>query len=436
MCYFYQTRWSCGYWRWEYRTGETCGLKLLCYDTDKKYRRLTKMQGDVARWCREGNRKATIERTNLEIQEVNRQIQEMNNQHWTRVNLGSYMGMLQLFFFFGSALPFSPHLPLRIFLHKRMPLVCWTCFVRHGVSRVGATGLPFADLASTISGSRASLASRGDDDMTKWNGIKIEGKATSKGFLSDPGFGGNFQVEPRNGRSFADSASFLVSFGWAGEGSCTVLFLHPESISTYLISALVGSQKTASCRMLRREPAAPCLSLPSFRIDSSPSSNGSDLETIEFWEPNDGNAKRGRGIDEEKLSHFFLPARLPIQQVFGVLIRFCRRMREAVLRRSGLGTAQPLFAPAPFVISCFYSELVKFMFLKAPSEARPRGFGMSPLKDSRDVPEREEQKEGLGVGETGDRRGTRRMVGCRPIWPQHTTPPYAVPFLGLTPAQP
>ncbi|UQC85930.1 uncharacterized protein CLUP02_11429 [Colletotrichum lupini] len=83
----------------KYRTGETCGLKLvyetitnedrckLCYDMDKKYRRLTKMQGDVARWCREGNRKATIERTNLEIQEVNRQIQEMNNQHWTRVNL-------------------------------------------------------------------------------------------------------------------------------------------------------------------------------------------------------------------------------------------------------------------------------------------------------------------------------------------------------------
>ncbi|KAK1722498.1 hypothetical protein CaCOL14_006185 [Colletotrichum acutatum] len=108
MCYFYQTRWVCGYWRWgqfkqqcnkEYRTGETCGLKLvyetitngdrckLCYDMDKKYRRLTKMQGDVARWCREGNRKATIERTNLEIQEVNRQIQDMNNQHWTRVNM-------------------------------------------------------------------------------------------------------------------------------------------------------------------------------------------------------------------------------------------------------------------------------------------------------------------------------------------------------------
>ena len=60
MCYFDQTRWSCGYWRWghfrqqcnkEYRMGETCGLKLvyetrvesdvckLCHDTEKKQRR-------------------------------------------------------------------------------------------------------------------------------------------------------------------------------------------------------------------------------------------------------------------------------------------------------------------------------------------------------------------------------------------------------------
>ncbi|KAE9579542.1 hypothetical protein CGMCC3_g4478 [Colletotrichum fructicola] len=85
MCYFYQTRWACGYWRWgqfkqqcnkEYRTGETCGLKLvfdtiqeadkckLCYDIDKKTRRVDKMQRDIERWYREGNRKATIERTN------------------------------------------------------------------------------------------------------------------------------------------------------------------------------------------------------------------------------------------------------------------------------------------------------------------------------------------------------------------------------------
>ncbi|KAJ6438819.1 FAD binding domain-containing protein [Purpureocillium lavendulum] len=84
MCYFDQTRWSCGYWRWghfrqqcnkEYRMGETCGLKLvyetrveadvckLCHDTEKKQRRYDKMYRDVQRWQREGNRSATIERT-------------------------------------------------------------------------------------------------------------------------------------------------------------------------------------------------------------------------------------------------------------------------------------------------------------------------------------------------------------------------------------
>ncbi|KAG7110195.1 hypothetical protein HYQ45_017662 [Verticillium longisporum] len=68
MCYFYQTRWTCGYWRWgqfkqqcnkEYRTGETCGLKLvyttvqeadrckLCHDIDKKNRRILKMTTDI-----------------------------------------------------------------------------------------------------------------------------------------------------------------------------------------------------------------------------------------------------------------------------------------------------------------------------------------------------------------------------------------------------
>ncbi|KPA42348.1 hypothetical protein FLAG1_04776 [Fusarium langsethiae] len=84
MCYFDQTRWTCGFWRWghfrqqcnkEYRMGETCGLKLvyetkderdackLCHDIEKKQRRYDKMWRDVQRWQREGNRNATIERT-------------------------------------------------------------------------------------------------------------------------------------------------------------------------------------------------------------------------------------------------------------------------------------------------------------------------------------------------------------------------------------
>ncbi|KAL7805317.1 hypothetical protein V8C44DRAFT_341101, partial [Trichoderma aethiopicum] len=105
MCYFEQTRWSCGYWRWghfrqqcnkEYRMGETCGLKLvydtiqdpdvckLCHDKEKKVRRLEKMTKDVERWQKEGNRSATIERTEGEIATVKEQICNMEAEHAKR----------------------------------------------------------------------------------------------------------------------------------------------------------------------------------------------------------------------------------------------------------------------------------------------------------------------------------------------------------------
>ncbi len=57
----------------EYRTGETCGLKLvyetiyaqgqckLCDQIAKKERRAAKMRDDIQRWQREGNRRATVE---------------------------------------------------------------------------------------------------------------------------------------------------------------------------------------------------------------------------------------------------------------------------------------------------------------------------------------------------------------------------------------
>ncbi|KAF3070270.1 hypothetical protein V8C43DRAFT_272601 [Trichoderma afarasin] len=106
MCYFEQTRWSCGYWRWghfrqqcnkEYRMGETCGLKLiyetkpdpdvckLCHDTEKKRRRLAKMTLDVERWKVEGNRTATIERTEEEMAAVSAQIAVMDEDHLRRL---------------------------------------------------------------------------------------------------------------------------------------------------------------------------------------------------------------------------------------------------------------------------------------------------------------------------------------------------------------
>ncbi|KAF5025766.1 hypothetical protein F66182_2099 [Fusarium sp. NRRL 66182] len=114
MCYFEQTRWACGYWRWghfrqqcnkEYRMGETCGLKLvyetktegdvckLCHDTEKKQRRYDKMYRDVQRWQREGNRNATIERTCGEMNDVLGQIYRMKEEHDHRLqSLGQRAG--------------------------------------------------------------------------------------------------------------------------------------------------------------------------------------------------------------------------------------------------------------------------------------------------------------------------------------------------------
>ncbi|KAI0378955.1 hypothetical protein F5Y04DRAFT_137603 [Hypomontagnella monticulosa] len=105
MCYFEQTRWMCGYWRWghfrqqctkEYRTGETCGLKLvyitnqepdnckLCKDIEKKQRKHTKLQSDIHRWQREGNRSATIEKAQRDLGEVTEAINSMLTQHYNR----------------------------------------------------------------------------------------------------------------------------------------------------------------------------------------------------------------------------------------------------------------------------------------------------------------------------------------------------------------
>lgn len=105
MCYYEQTRWRCGYWRWgnfrqqctkEYRTGETCGLKLvydtiynnskckLCEQMEKKERRWTKMAQDVERWRREGNRRATIEKTEGDMEDLRHQINKLWLDHQAR----------------------------------------------------------------------------------------------------------------------------------------------------------------------------------------------------------------------------------------------------------------------------------------------------------------------------------------------------------------
>ncbi|KAI0136511.1 hypothetical protein BJ170DRAFT_14852 [Xylariales sp. AK1849] len=107
MCYYDQTRWVCGYWRWghfrqqctkEHRTGETCGLKLvyntnnetgvckLCRDIQKKQLKLDKLRVDILRWQHEGGapRHATIDKAQEMVTEIYCAIQNMNQQHWFR----------------------------------------------------------------------------------------------------------------------------------------------------------------------------------------------------------------------------------------------------------------------------------------------------------------------------------------------------------------
>jgi len=106
MCYYEQTRWSCGYWKWgnfrqqcnkEYRTGETCGLKLvydtsyqsgqckICDQISKKDRRVRKMSDDISRWVREGNRRATIEKTQQDISEIQGQMHDLWKGHEEKI---------------------------------------------------------------------------------------------------------------------------------------------------------------------------------------------------------------------------------------------------------------------------------------------------------------------------------------------------------------
>ncbi|KAK0723635.1 hypothetical protein B0T21DRAFT_38983 [Apiosordaria backusii] len=102
MCYFDQIRFTCGSWKWdrfreqctkEYRTGETYGLKLVfstwdenkacraCTQMATKQRRVTKMMADLERWRREGNRPATVERTEVEVAGLHNSISQLWKRH-------------------------------------------------------------------------------------------------------------------------------------------------------------------------------------------------------------------------------------------------------------------------------------------------------------------------------------------------------------------
>lgn len=99
MCFYDQYVFQCRDWKWgnfrqhcqkEYRTGETCGMKMiyqtlplhdkckLCQKIEAKQRRLAKHKDDYQRWTREPSRyKASIEKAYEEMRALASEIQQL-----------------------------------------------------------------------------------------------------------------------------------------------------------------------------------------------------------------------------------------------------------------------------------------------------------------------------------------------------------------------
>ncbi|KAI6080807.1 hypothetical protein F4821DRAFT_250687 [Hypoxylon rubiginosum] len=105
MGFFEQTRWSCGFWRWgnfrqqchkEYRTGETCGLKLifvtnqdpnrckLCRDVEKQQRKSKKLSENIRQWGSMAYRTTSIKKAEEELEITRDKIAGMLEQHKRR----------------------------------------------------------------------------------------------------------------------------------------------------------------------------------------------------------------------------------------------------------------------------------------------------------------------------------------------------------------
>lgn len=107
MCFFDQHRFACGDWKWghfrqhcnrEYRTGETCGMKLimqtvpvtqkckLCDKIDTKQRRRSAELDRINRWKREGNKfRASIDRSTDMIKVLDREIFDLGSERQRRL---------------------------------------------------------------------------------------------------------------------------------------------------------------------------------------------------------------------------------------------------------------------------------------------------------------------------------------------------------------
>ncbi|CAL8578867.1 hypothetical protein XPA_004638 [Xanthoria parietina] len=107
MCFFDQHRFACGDWKWghfrqhcnrEYRTGETCGMKLimqtvpvsqkckLCDKIDTKQRRRNAEEDRVNRWKREGGKfRASIDRSYDMIRSLDKEIYDLRSERMRKL---------------------------------------------------------------------------------------------------------------------------------------------------------------------------------------------------------------------------------------------------------------------------------------------------------------------------------------------------------------
>lgn len=99
MCYYDNYQYTCRDWKWgnfrqhcqkEYRTGETCGMKMIyqtialndkctqCEKIEKKLRRREKAMSDLERWSREPAKfKASIQKAREDIAQLEAEIQTL-----------------------------------------------------------------------------------------------------------------------------------------------------------------------------------------------------------------------------------------------------------------------------------------------------------------------------------------------------------------------
>ncbi len=106
MCFYDQRKFQCGDFKWdhfrqhcnrEYRTGETCGTKLVmttipvrgnckhCEKFETKKRRRASELDRINRWRKEGNRSASIARSEEIVQGLEHEIRGMMNERAMRL---------------------------------------------------------------------------------------------------------------------------------------------------------------------------------------------------------------------------------------------------------------------------------------------------------------------------------------------------------------